>query len=168
VGRGSGHRVACWMTSSAVWRGCMCVGVLHLCCPVLHCAVVNTACCPSARDAGGGPLAPALPPSSTHPSNLPLSQPLLLHPPGTHRAEYCRSVQDFIARRTRLAFLDTAACAAAIPKVTGCVCLCAGDAGVCVGVLNSWRGEWCTHMHAVVLHTTMCWLAGPITPVVLR
>lgn len=31
--------------------------------------------------------------------------------------EYCMTVEDFIARRTRLAFLDTAACRQAIPRV---------------------------------------------------
>jgi glycerol-3-phosphate dehydrogenase len=34
------------------------------------------------------------------------------------RYEYCARVEDFIARRTRLAFLDTEACAEAIPKVS--------------------------------------------------
>lgn len=33
------------------------------------------------------------------------------------RYEYCETVEDFIARRTRLAFLDTRACEEAIPKV---------------------------------------------------
>jgi len=33
------------------------------------------------------------------------------------RYEYCARVEDFIARRTRLAFLDTESCAKAIPKV---------------------------------------------------
>lgn len=33
------------------------------------------------------------------------------------RHEYCETVEDFLARRTRLAFLDTRACEEAIPQV---------------------------------------------------
>jgi glycerol-3-phosphate dehydrogenase len=33
------------------------------------------------------------------------------------RYEYCETVEDFIARRTRLAFLDTLACQQALPRV---------------------------------------------------
>jgi hypothetical protein len=33
------------------------------------------------------------------------------------RQEYCASVEDFVARRTRMAFLDVAACEAAVPRV---------------------------------------------------
>ncbi len=35
------------------------------------------------------------------------------------RHEFCTTVDDFIARRTRLAFLDTRAAAAAVPRVGG-------------------------------------------------
>ena len=34
--------------------------------------------------------------------------------------EMCETPEDFIARRTRLAFLDTQACSEALPKVGGC------------------------------------------------
>lgn len=33
------------------------------------------------------------------------------------RNEYCETPEDFIARRTRLAFLDKLACQQALPKV---------------------------------------------------
>jgi glycerol-3-phosphate dehydrogenase len=34
------------------------------------------------------------------------------------RQEYCASVEDFVARRTRMAFLDAAACEVAVPRVS--------------------------------------------------
>lgn len=37
-----------------------------------------------------------------------------------NRYEYCVSVEDFLARRTRLSFLDKNAAEAAIPKVRCC------------------------------------------------
>jgi hypothetical protein len=36
-----------------------------------------------------------------------------------HRREYCQRVEDFLARRTRLAFLDVAAAEAAVNRVSG-------------------------------------------------
>lgn len=35
--------------------------------------------------------------------------------------EYCETPEDFIARRSRLAFLDTRACAEALPRVQACL-----------------------------------------------
>lgn len=59
---------------------------------------------------------------------VPLSQQLgatLLLLPSVHH-EYCETPEDFVARRTRLAFLDKLACEQALPKV---VELMAGEKG---------------------------------------
>lgn len=40
------------------------------------------------------------------------------------RAEFCEHAEDFIARRTRLAFLDTSATEQALPRVGSAVLLC--------------------------------------------
>ncbi len=52
--------------------------------------------------------------SYAHALNLLFSPPLFL-PPLQH--EYCETVDDFLQRRTRLAFLDAAAAIAAAPRV---------------------------------------------------
>jgi glycerol-3-phosphate dehydrogenase len=48
----------------------------------------------------------------------------------SHRHEYCMSVEDFLARRTRLAFLDAKVAAAAVPRVSW-----RANARACVGRL---------------------------------
>ena len=65
--------------------------------------------------------------------------------------EMCETPEDFIARRTRLAFLDTQACSEALPKVGGCgacgmwvwmdvdVCTC-GCGCECVSAVQLGRG----------------------------
>ena len=51
------------------------------------------------------------------------------------RAEFCEHAEDFIARRTRLAFLDTAATEQALPRVGPWVLIC----GACFPSLSSFN-----------------------------
>ena len=53
------------------------------------------------------------------------------------RHEYCETAEDFIARRTRLAFLDVDACKIALPRVTPSLSLLASPVLKSVFLLSS-------------------------------
>jgi glycerol-3-phosphate dehydrogenase len=63
--------------------------------------------------------------------------------------EYCETPEDFIARRTRLAFLDRLACEQALPRVggtpvaSGCGQLAAGSSLACQGTACPFAQFWC-------------------------